>query len=92
MAGMSIELNAEQQRVVNHAIQAGVIRSAEDVVEIGIDAVRERLENQAAANPNESAEEWLKRFEAWTSSHRTDMPLLSDEDISRDSIYGNRGM
>ena len=46
MAGMSIELNAEQQRVVNHAIQAGVIRSAEDVVEIGIDAVRERLENQ----------------------------------------------
>ncbi len=92
MAGMTIELNAEQQRVVDDAIHAGVIRSAEDVIEMGIDAVRERLEKQPAANPNETAEEWLKRFEAWVSSHRTDTPLLSDEDISRDSIYGNRGI
>ena len=88
---MTIELNAEQQRVVDDAIQAGVIRSAEDIVEMGLDAVRGQLEKRSALNPTESAEEWVKRFEAWTSSHRTGTPLLSDEGISRDSIYGNRG-
>lgn len=92
MAGMTIELNAEQQRVVDDAIQAGVIRSAEDVVEMGIDAVRERLEKQPAASPNESAEEWAERLHNWAESHSRETPLLSDEAISRDSIYGNRGM
>ncbi len=92
MAGMTIELNAEQQRVVDEALDAGVIHSADEVVEMGIDAVRERLEKRPAPRRTESAEQWLGRFEAWTTSHRTDTPLLSDEGISRDAIYGNRGL
>ncbi len=40
-----------------------------------------------------SADEWEKRFEQWTSRHAgSDLPLLSDEAISRDSIYGERGL
>ncbi len=34
--------------------------------------------------------EWARRFEEWADSHRRDTPLLSDEDISRESIYPDR--
>ncbi|MDV2999551.1 MAG: hypothetical protein N5P05_001157 [Chroococcopsis gigantea SAG 12.99] len=37
-------------------------------------------------------EEWGKAFLEWAESHRgMNMPHLSDEDISRESIYGERG-
>ncbi len=35
-------------------------------------------------------EEWLQRFSAWVEGHRgLGFPLLSDEAISRESIYGD---
>lgn len=35
-------------------------------------------------------EEWSQRFSAWVEGHRgLGLPLLSDEAISRDSIYGD---
>ncbi len=38
-------------------------------------------------------EEWVRRFREWTQSHATlDLPILSDEDISRESIYRERGL
>lgn len=38
------------------------------------------------------ADEWDRSFRAWVHSHPKDTPLLSDEAISRDSIYGERGL
>ncbi len=35
--------------------------------------------------------EWAKVFEEWADSHKHGTPLLSDEAISRESIYGDRG-
>ena len=37
-------------------------------------------------------DEWMRKFRAWAHSHRTDTPLLSDEAISRESIYSERGL
>ncbi len=38
-------------------------------------------------------EEWVRQFKAWIRSHAgDDLPVLSDEAISRDSIYGDRGL
>jgi hypothetical protein len=40
-----------------------------------------------------SPEEWVSEFKAWTRSHAKDkLPLLSDDAISRDFIYGERGL
>jgi hypothetical protein len=40
-----------------------------------------------------SPEEWVREFKAWTRSHAEDnLPLLSDEAMSRDFIYGERGL
>lgn len=35
-------------------------------------------------------EEWVRQFHAWTQSHDRTTPLLSDEAVSRESIYPDR--
>ncbi len=56
------------------------------------------LEALAKAQPSMSSaelsvEEWDKRFEKWTTRHAgSDLPLLSDEAISREFIYGERSL
>ena len=38
-------------------------------------------------------EEWVRQFEVWTRSHAgRNLPVLSDEAISRASIYADRGL
>jgi hypothetical protein len=37
------------------------------------------------------AEEWSRELVAWSENHAT-TPLLPDEAIDRDSIYGARGL
>jgi hypothetical protein len=32
-------------------------------------------------------QEWARQFDAWVNSHRPDIPVLSDEAMSRESIY-----
>jgi hypothetical protein len=52
-----------------------------------------KVQPSVAALNELSDEEWDKRFEQWTSRHAgSDLPLLSDEAISRESIYGERGL
>ncbi|MGD0775051.1 MAG: hypothetical protein ABSC05_19725 [Candidatus Solibacter sp.] len=38
------------------------------------------------ANPKE----WMRQFRAWAESHDRTTPLLSDEAVSRESIYPDR--
>ena len=35
-------------------------------------------------------QEWVRRFDEWVNSHDPNTPLLSDEAMSRDSIYPDR--
>ena len=37
-----------------------------------------------------SPEEWVRQFHEWAESHDRTTPLLSDEAISRESIYPDR--
>jgi Arc/MetJ-type ribon-helix-helix transcriptional regulator len=88
---LTIQLNPEQERVIGQAIQAGLIQVADDVVEVGIEAIRQRLEARRASERALGAEQWSREFHAWVHSHSTETPLLSEEAISRESIYGTRG-
>jgi hypothetical protein len=36
--------------------------------------------------------EWSKALQEFVSRDRPQAPLLSDEDIGRESIYGDRGL
>ena len=89
---MTIQFQPEQARVIDEAIQAGLIGRADEAVEVGLDTLRSRLESRSASIRPASAEEWMGKFRAWAHSHPTTTPLLSDEAISRDSIYGERGL
>jgi len=87
---MAIQLNPEQERVVTEALQAGLVPAADDALEMGVAAVREKLRSRGRSAP-ESAREWSKELDAWISGHSTAEPLLSDQAIDRDAIYGERG-
>lgn len=90
---MVIALNPEQERVVGQAIEAGLIEKAEDVIELGVGTIRQRLETAVSTRTNPlSHEEWKKALQDWVDSFPADSPLLSDEAISRESIYEDRGL
>ena len=48
---------------------------------------RTRNETSVRRTPEERA----KAYRTWADNHSTDTPLLSDEAISRESLYGDRG-
>jgi hypothetical protein len=89
---MTLQLKPEQEQLIGRAIQAGLINAADDVLDVGVETIRHRLEEREALRKPINAEEWSREFHAWVLGHSTTTPLLSDEDISRDSIYGVRGM
>jgi hypothetical protein len=86
---MTITPTAEQEEILAAAIQAGLIGSAEEGLNVGVELLRSRLAIRRRA---ETAEEWIKRFHAFVHSHSTSTPLLSDDAMSRESIYGDRGL
>ena len=45
--------------------------------------------SSSAKQPNLSQSQKAKAFREWAESHRRGLPLLSDEAISRESIYSN---
>ena len=89
---MTVDLNPEQEQLIRQAIRAGVISAAEEIVTIGIETIRQRLESRQASQTPRHAERWSDEFHAWVHSHSTTTPVLSDEAISRESIYGTRGL
>jgi len=89
---MTVQLTLEQEQVVGQAIHAGLIRIPDDIVWVGVETIRQRLEAREPANSPISAEDWSRELHAWMHSNPATTPVLSDEAISRDSIYGTRGL
>lgn len=89
---MAIQLSPEQELVVDQAIHAGLIHIPDDVVEVGVETIRQRLEAREPAGTTLSAEEWIRELHAWIHRNPRNTPELSDEAISRESIYEGRGL
>ena len=88
---MTIRIKPEQEQVIEQAIQAGLIKTPDDIVDVGVETIQRRLEARDSSPASMSAEEWLREFHTWVHSHPTTTPLLSDEAVSREFIYGTRG-
>ena len=82
---VSLELKPEvEERIIAEAKALGL--SVEDYIQL-------RLEGKSTApDPNTLPfEEWLEKWNEWLHSHEyIKAPPLSDEAISRDSIYRER--
>jgi hypothetical protein len=92
---VTIQLSPEQERVVDQAIHAGLIRFPEDVVKVGVETIRQRLESRESCisltNNEEIGSDWSRQLHEWIHSHPTDTAPLPDEALGRDSIYQGRG-
>lgn len=86
---MTITPTPEQERILAEAIQAGLVESAEDALKVGLETLKGRL---AVHRPSETTEEWIAKFHEWIDSHRDQKIVLSDEAMSRESIYADRGL
>jgi hypothetical protein len=89
---MTIQLNPEEERLIGQAIQAGLIGKADDVVAVGVETIRRRLRSRVGSGSELNTEQWMREFKARVHGHAATTPLLPDEAISRDSIYGTRGL
>lgn len=83
---LTIELSPERQAALQAQAQAlglsieeWLLYLAEQHVPSGSIAHLQRTEPK----------EWAKQFRAWASSHDPNTPVLSDEAMSRDSIYSD---
>ncbi len=88
---MSLELKAEDDQIIARGIEAGVISRVADVMQIGVEVVRRRLEERAALPAMASRSEWSTNLHNWIEGHQGVAPLLPDEAASRESIYDARG-
>jgi len=86
---MTVTLNlplAVEQAVLAEAQAKGV--SVDELVRDLVLSVRPQSEYQKLP-----PDEWIRQFHEWVESHKgLDLPVLSDEAMSRDSIYEYRGL
>jgi hypothetical protein len=68
-----------------------LIANADDIVDVGIDAIRQRLKSPSneTSTPVLSAAEWEREFDTWIESFPDTAPL-PDEALSRESLYPDR--
>ena len=84
---VTIELSDEQAAVLKAQAEAQgltVERWFQKIAEHDIPS--ESIAHLQKTNPKE----WARRFHEWAESHDRSTPLLSDEAISRESIYPDR--
>ena len=72
-------------KIAAQAAERGV--SVDAYLRLLVEERQERMGSQKALSPQEKARLWRE----WAASHNPDTPLLSDEAISRESIYEERG-
>jgi len=74
---------------------AQITNRTPDEIKPHLDTMLERLVQPESERPfyeTATPEEWVAAFQEWVESHRAlNLPTLSDEAISRESIYGERG-
>jgi hypothetical protein len=79
---MTIELKPEDTLIIDQAIEAGLIRHPDDVVEVGVETLRSRL--QSRLSPGSAArQDAVQRMLEFGDKHR----LGLGERITRDLLH-----
>jgi hypothetical protein len=66
---MALELKSEDEQVIARGVDAGVISGAADVLRLGVEVVRQRLEDRAATSENSHGSQWSLNLRGWIDSH-----------------------
>ncbi len=84
---LTIQLSSEKAAALKAQAEAHgltVERWLEQIAEQHVTAAS--IAHLQETNPKE----WIRQFDAWVNSHDPTTPVLSDEAMSRDSIYPDR--
>jgi hypothetical protein len=84
---MTIELKPEQARILEEALRQGRFQSVEQALDETFHSIAPAETVSPALSPAERA----AAFRSWADSHPRNTPVLSDEAISREAIYSDRG-
>jgi hypothetical protein len=79
---MTIELKPEATRIIDQAIQAGLIHRPDEVVELGVETLRSRLEARRSSGPS-AREEAVRRMQEFGDKYR----LGLGERITRNLLH-----
>jgi hypothetical protein len=82
---MTIELKPEQERILQEALRQGRFESVEQALDEALHSIV--VAGGTVLSPAERA----AAYRTWAESHPHTTPVLSDEAISRETIYSNRG-
>lgn len=80
---MTVHLRPEQAQVVGEAIQAGLIETADEVVEAGVEAIRQRLAARGNRPAPPAAKNLVELF-ANSPFAGLDMDFERDRDAGRE--------
>jgi hypothetical protein len=84
---VTIELSPEREA----ALQAKAQARGVTVQQLMLDLVDQLAPPASIAHLQKSnPQEWFRQFRAWADSHDPNLPVLSDEAMSRESIYPDR--
>ena len=84
---LSLELSPEREAALKAQAKARGISVEAWLLEIAEQmAPAASIAHLQKTNPRE----WMRQFRAWAESHDRTTPLLSDEAVSRESIYPDR--
>jgi hypothetical protein len=84
---MTIELKPEQERILQEALRQGRFKSVEKALDQALDSIFPAGPRGPALSPTDRA----AAFRAWAQRHPRNTPVLSDDAISRETIYSDRG-
>ena len=86
---MTLQLDLEPE------VQAGLLAQAQAAgltPEQSLDRILQAVAQNSMPVLAQNTEEWARSFLTWVQSHPTDAPLLSEEALSREFIYRERGL
>jgi len=83
---MTIQFRPEQEQVIDQAIQAGLIVRADEVVDVGLETLRNRLEARVASWAP-SRQEAVRRMQEFGEKYR--LSLGEDDPETRRQHVGN---
>jgi hypothetical protein len=84
---LTLELSPEREAALKAQAQARGMSVEEWLLQLADQlAPPASIAHLQKTNP----QEWMRQFRAWAESHDRTTPLLSDEAVSRESIYSDR--
>ena len=81
---ITLDLPPDQEAAFKAQAQADGLSLEEWMLQIARQHVQQTsIANLQKTNP----QEWARQFRIWADGHRPDIPVLSDEAMSRESVY-----